>query len=118
MDDTAECIPATRITELVLSIHTPVLAMDGDSLRSRIHQHPWYVLKQVLIDEIEHPHGNYDGDERVIKYKSLDFSTMPPIVLGAKFSGGRYELVDGMHRMLAMETTGESVIHAYTPVNL
>ncbi len=56
-------------------------------------------------------------DPRVVAYSRLSLESVPPIVLGCVFISGKYDVVDGHHRVRAFKLMERLTIPAYVPEN-
>ena len=89
---------------------------EGD-LGERIEQHPYYVVKEIPIDEIEMDVYQVDEDdleEYVELFKELQL--YPPIVLDKK-EYGYYDIIDGTHRANALRELGIKSIICFVGTN-
>jgi hypothetical protein len=111
-----EFLFSSELANLVLALHTPFLTTDASELLRRIQLYPQYHLQHMGLVDLSVRFDDWSNDERVLKYSKMDVFTLPPIVLGCIYTDGRYEVVDGLHRAVAMKKRGECNIRAFVPI--
>ena len=85
---------------------------DGD-LGERIEKFPYYVVKEIPIDDIQIDEYELDIDDMedyINIYNKL--KSYPPIVLGKKIYG-KYNIIDGTHRVNALKNLGSNTIISF-----
>lgn len=78
---------------------------EGD-LGDRIEKYPYYIVKEVSIQDIGMDEYQLDEDD-MVEYIEMfnEKGSYPPIVLGKK-SHGYYNIIDGTHRANALREIG------------
>jgi len=116
VDRYPEFLSPSELADLVLTLHTAFLTTDASELLRRIQLYPQYHLRFMDLADLSVRFDDWSNDERVLKYSKMDVSTLPPIVLGCIYTDRRCEVIDGLHRAVAMKKRGELNIRAYVPV--
>lgn len=82
-------------------------------MATRINQHDRWVLQRIPLSRFHFGDGR--DDRQIEAYAAMPAKTSPPIVavLNAK---GRYETIDGEHRLQAAYVRGDKTIRAYVPL--
>lgn len=111
IDDRVTC---WDVLEFVKGIHSISMDFVDGNLAERIKRFGEYVLKKVEISELRR--GIYNLDHDLIKeYAMESLETLPPIVLGEKYHG-KYEVIDGNHRVEACVLRNCGTVLAFVPV--
>lgn len=108
-----EIVSDWDIVQKVKKIHYRRQDFEDGDIRERIEKFDLYILKEIPLDQIEKV-WTYIDDDLVEEYMEEDSKTMPPIVLG-EYWKGKYEIVDGGHRVETKREKEEETIFAYVP---
>lgn len=102
------------LVELAKKIHHSRQDFEEGDLIDRIKNFGVYVLQEVAISQIDR--GSYAIDEELVEeYTEEPQETMPPIILGDVY-GGKYDAVDGNHRVETNGLRGIETILAFVPI--
>lgn len=111
-----EKMEAQALLDMVLGLHTRVLTIDDEGLRQQISRFPAYVLRSVPLDELLLRFDDWRNDARVLEYADMDVDKQPPIVLGHRmYPSGKLNVIDGLHRSVALRRRGLNTVWAYVP---
>lgn len=109
-----ERVTCWDVLRFVKEIHSSSMDFADGNLAERIKRFGEYVLQKVEISELKR--GIYSLDHDLIKEYAIEpLETLPPIVLGEKYHG-KYEVVDGNHRVEACVLRNSRTILAFVPV--
>lgn len=107
-------ISANDIYDLVHNIHHRLGDFDDGDISDRIYKYPYYVLKDVSLNNIELDEFDIN-DDMVEKYKLKikNGEKMPFPVLNSDYS-----IIDGTHRLNALNELGVTHQLCYVGVRL
>lgn len=113
-DEETNLIPSDEIVDIVYSLHTREEDFEDGDLIERIKSFPFYELKNV-------PLSSLDTDEFITDIELVDEyekeiklnPDYPPIV----FDPINSSIIDGMHRVQALEQLGYDTVRAYVGTN-
>ncbi len=108
-----EVVDCCKLKRMVSAIHYRKQDIWEGDVVDRIEEFSYYRLQEIPISSIiDYNHYTTD-DEMVSEYATLNYHTMPPIIIHPGKEAMTYHLVDGGHRAQACLKQGIIMIKAF-----